>query len=140
MNRQLTKGIFIACAVFTAALMPTFAHGMHGHGCCCGERGSFPRFAPRAAPARGAALMGTVRSVDAVSSVIDVTDADGSSRSVHINPLTRITTRLSPGSDFRGPERLDILSIKEGDFVIVTDFNTRTDTLEASGIEILQEG
>lgn len=97
-------------------------------------------------------LMGTVRSVDAEAGVISVRDADGNTTAVHINPLTRIARRLPPpeistvtpppqGARIRPPkipnfESIDISGISEGDFVSVEDFNTGTETLEASHIVI----
>lgn len=175
-NQTLTKKMFIACAITAMALTPMFADGRDNnarpprdgraghedrHCDCMG----FPH--PGMPDYRGEpVLMGTVQSVDTSNSVITVKDADGESKSVHINPLTaivRLTPPPAPSADGNGaapsappapsadgsgaapsappappapPSPLDISSIESGDFVSVRNFNTGTATLEASNIVI----
>lgn len=171
MNRQLTKKVFIACAVTAMVLTPALAQsredrGGRGEGAPRverGERGDLregPRmFLPEAGFGNGPSVMGTVQSVDAEKGTITVRDADGNARNVHVNPMTRIEKRLPPppqpadntaeaprdmkekGDRPELPKfgMLDISSITEGSYVSVRNFNTGTDTVEASNIMIVSE-
>lgn len=85
-------------------------------------------------------LIGTVRSADVGSAVFSVTDADGEAKSVHVNPLTRITKQSLHGTlGKRKDETRDNAHINTGDFVVVKSFNTGTKTLEAAFIQIFSE-
>lgn len=103
-------------------------------------------------------IMGTISSVNADAQIITITDADGKSRKIHINPLTNIGT-LNPPKNLppkdKMPEkkadkkdkmrqlpppfffeRLEIENLKAGQWVTVQKFNTDTETAEAMNITV----
>lgn len=97
-------------------------------------------------------VMGTISSVNADAQIIVLTDADGKSRKVHINPLTNIV-RVEPNRAFTNtkkgekknkderplPFKIDKLSVndlKAGHWITVQMFSTDTETIEGWNISV----
>lgn len=101
-------------------------------------------------------IMGTVASVDETNNVITLTDADGKSRKIHVNPMTVIFKFPQKSICHPAPQAaknakkpvqaqgqrphfkpLEIKDLKTGNWVTVRKFRTDTETAEAQSITII---
>ena len=79
-------------------------------------------------------VMGTISSVNADAQIIVLTDADGKSRKVHINPLTNIV-RVEANRAFTNTKKGEKKN-KAGHWITVQMFNTDTETIEGWNISV----
>ncbi|MCQ2241764.1 hypothetical protein [Treponema sp.] len=97
-------------------------------------------------------VMGTVSSVNVDANIIVITDADGKSKKIHVNPLTkiaRVEPKRIPAKAKKGDkkdkdnmpfpfsiEKIEINDLKAGHWITVQKFNTDTETIEALNISV----
>ncbi|MBQ0039461.1 MAG: hypothetical protein KBS64_03425 [Treponema sp.] len=98
-------------------------------------------------------IMGTISNVNPDTGIIVLTDADGKSKKIHVNPLTNITViepRKAPPKDKKADKKdkkndmpppfffnkIGIDRLKAGHWVTVNKFNTDTETIEAMNINV----
>lgn len=139
----------IALVVFAAFLsLPAFSRGKNVH------KQHFPGQQPMEK-----VTMGTITDINADTMIITIKDADGKNNKIHINPMTHMAKmpkfeksmektadndveKKTEGKErkerkFQKFEKLTISDLKSGHWICVHRFNTDTETIEASFINVV---